>query len=118
MLEIISNSNETKQLIMENVKKYDQLSLADQGVLGRQVVVCDTQKTKLLEVFRDNMRNMQIELNAYEQKLGRKLTDEELSNYLSGQKLSTVVDDVDLKLLKRIEAHQKAQQKTILPLKK
>lgn len=112
ILEVACSNPEFKKQLTGNIRKYDQLSLADQAALGKQLVVSDAQKTRGMEVMRDVTRNMEIEINAYQQKLGRKLTDEELSNYLSGQKLSTVVDGVDQNILKRIENMISGQAQT------
>jgi hypothetical protein len=116
-LSIIQKDDTIKKVIKEDVEKYDSLCLADQAVLGKNLVVTDKQKTIAMGLMRDELRDQQIQIKVYETKLGRKLTDSEIQQFLSSRDPPAIADEVDEELANKLSRRLQQNRRLIVEKK-
>ena len=111
-LSVISKSDNAIQFATNEVHKYNELSLQAQSQIGKELVVDNSNLRLGMQIMADVMRDLEFEsdevklkLQATEEKLGRKLTVEELDEYRNLRKLTLSTSEmVNKRLLQKCKA--------------
>ena len=80
----------------------DERGLQAQADLCPQLIGNNIIKDKALVVMRDVMREQENEIQAYEQALGRKLSDAEVNQFIRGCSAPALLEASDNRILKRL----------------
>jgi hypothetical protein len=99
----LGNDESIKGQIKVKLSKFDSLQLADQAEIGRALTVRDHTSTLVMGLMRDELRNDQLKIMAYEQKLQRALTPQDLKEFVSGNGVSALSDEVDRKIVANLK---------------
>lgn len=87
--------------------------LQAQADLCPQLITNNIIKDKALIVMRDTLREQELEIQAYEKTLGRKLTTDEVSDFITSHSTPALFDKSDSRILSRLNRNlEKSKQLT------
>ena len=89
------------------------MSEGDKLSAATQVVEKMNKQDQAMVIMADMLKTKQVELKAYKAKLGRKLTDKEICEWINSGSSSQILDDTDAELLQEAkELSKKYKQLT------
>ena len=97
-------TNDVKQIVDE----YNSMSDGDKLAIATKIVEKEKKQEKAMDIMANMLRNQKVQIKAYEEKLGRSLTEKEIQIFVNKGSLPALMDDIDKELLR--EAAKITQQ--------
>lgn len=106
IISLVLNDTETQKQINKALIDFKQLGdsrgTQAQSDLCPQLITNNIVKDKALLVMRDTLREQELELEAYQKTLGRRLTDDEVAKFIQSHSTPALFEKNDQKILARL----------------